>query len=722
MINFPRKWLIIGGLTFFVITGISFFIFFTREKKITKNIIFNTLENISQLKKNKQQIKPFQWINCREVEDIIEEDDRYYFGCEGGVLISSKEGKLIKQISMHNGLTHHHVTSLLKEEDTLYVGTYNGLSIYNLRNNTSKKITVDKGLAGNTILSLANDGDRLVIGTDNGLSFYDKKTGKISNFQLKIENYINSYPSVDKIIVTEKAIHVILSIYRDDLLFRFDKKTLSWEKISTDGLKEHNFSFGIVSLAHIKNYVYLMDKKNNLYRYEDKNQSKVEKININNGNDFFDEIKEKERQFPFPRSTKKILFGYDDSLYVIFYDTVYSYNSKNQKLEFEIKLLDYSYDYDYKYIFNKYIVKNSKIYFQLSNDSVWMRFFDFNNKFKRGKIELNHPVYFNKSIVSIVNNLAFICADNKIYQLNLERNLLKKWLDKECNIHPYSSSINSFFTPIPKTNKIFYFFQKLEFPMIFEPDLSVINFLDRSIKKIELPDWLNKELLDKDDNSWQILMFEKYQEKSKVIFSFFPSNPKEKTTREVEINLINENWSKMSSSIDKKNNQQVKKYFCNQKFNFKGKVFEESSCNTDLINDKKWVLKGPSNYFNRSEKLRLIKKNSSGRDQVFYFPEKVSLIPYSTEAFPSYKYEGRQNGFLIYYYKAINSVKVDKENIYIATNVGLYVFNTKNFSWKIITTDNGLVSNNVLNLAVDNEKKIILAITEGGLSLITLEN
>jgi hypothetical protein len=258
--------------------------------------------------------------------------------------------------------------------------------------------------------------------------------------------------------------------------------------------------------------------------------------------------------------------------------------------------------------------------------------------------------------------------------------------------------------------------------MTFEPDLSVINFLDKSIKKIELPDWLNKELLDKDDNSWQILMFEKYQEKSKVIFSFFPSNPKEKTTREVEINLINENWSKMSSSIDKKNNQQVKKYFCNQKFNFKGKVFEESSCNTDLINDKKWVLKGPSNYFNRSEKLRLIKKNSSGRDQVFYFPEKVSLIPYSTEAFPSYKYEGRQNGFLIYYYKAINSVKVDKENIYIATNVGLYVFNTKNFSWKIITTDNGLVSNNVLNLAVDNERKIILAITEGGLSLITLEN
>lgn len=46
----------------------------------------------------------------------------------------------------------------------------------------------------------------------------------------------------------------------------------------------------------------------------------------------------------------------------------------------------------------------------------------------------------------------------------------------------------------------------------------------------------------------------------------------------------------------------------------------------------------------------------------------------------------------------------------------------KNFSWKIITTDNGLVSNNVLNLAVDNENKIILAITEGGLSLITLEN
>jgi hypothetical protein len=699
-------------INFFCNNWGQFFYFCYKRKKITKNIIFNTLENISQLKKNKQQIKPLQWINCREVEDIIEEDDRYYFGCEGGVLISSKEGKLINQISMHNGLTHHHVTSLLKEEDTLYVGTYNGLSIYNLRNNTSKKITVDKGLAGNTILSLANDGDRLVIGTDDGLSFYDKKTGKISNFQLKIENYINSYPSVDEIIVTEKAIHVKLLTHPDNLLFRFDKKTLSWEKINTDGLKEYNLSF--VSLAHIKNYVYLMDNKNNLYRYEDKNQSKIEKININNGDDFFDGIKEKERQFPFPHSTKKILFGYDDSLHVIFYDTVYSYNSKNQKLKFEIKLLDYSYDYDYKYIFNKYIVKNSKIYFQLSNDSVWMRFFDFNNKFKRGKIELNHPVYFNESIVSIVNNLAFICADNKIYQLNLERNLFKKWLDKEC--------VDSVFTPIPQTNKIFYFFQKSKFPMIFEPDLSVINFLDKSIKKIELPNWLNKELLNKDNNSWQILMFEKYQEKSKVIFSFFPSNPKEKTTREVEINLINENWSKMSSSIDKKNNQQVNQYLCNQKFNFKGKVFEESSCNTDLINDKKWVLKGPSNYFNRSEKLRLIKKNSSGRDQVFYFPEKVSLIPYSTEAFPSYKYEGRQNGFLIYYYKAINSVKVDKENIYIATNVGLYVFNTKNFSWKIITTDNGLVSNNVLNLAVDNENKIILAITEGGLSLITLEN
>jgi len=621
---------------------------------------------------------------------------------------------------MHNGLSHHHVNSLLKEGYILYVGTYNGLTIYNLRNRTSKKINASKGLAGNSILNLANDKDKLIIGTDKGVSFYSKKEGKISNFQIKF--YKDHYYAVDKILVTEKAIYVIFLSFEFNI-FRFDKKLLSWENIKLNSLNKKLEEF--ITFTSLKNYVYLLDSQNNLYRYEDKYQSRLEEVILNNKNYIIKEIKEKEGEIPFPHRTKKMLFTYDNNLYVVFYNNIYEYNFKNQKLRFAGSLF-----FNYSQKFNKLILKNNKIYFQLTDDSVWIRFYTL-NKVEEGKIKLNQPVYFNKSILSIVDNLVFLCANNKIYQLNLETNLLKKWIDKECNIYPYSDYFSVFFIPVTGTKKIAYFFQTIDYPGIFEPNLSMINFLDKSIKKIDLPDWLIKELFNEDifQNSWRILSFKKYLNKNKVIFSFFPlsenepnSSPKEETEKKVEFDLVNEVWgNKMSIKEDKKSDNQINEYFCNEKFTFKNKFFKKTRCKINITNGKKWILKGPINY-NENEKLRLIKKNPSGKDKIFYFPEKVSLIPYNTEAFPMYKYEGRQNGFSMYYYKTINLAKVNKDDIYIATNVGLYVFNTKNFSWKIITTDDGLVSNNVLNFAIDDENKIILAITEGGLSIVTLKN
>jgi len=85
----------------------------------------------------------------------------------------------------------------------------------------------------------------------------------------------------------------------------------------------------------------------------------------------------------------------------------------------------------------------------------------------------------------------------------------------------------------------------------------------------------------------------------------------------------------------------------------------------------------------------LIKKDYFGKDEVFYFPETIPL-PYSP--------------FKNFFKKSINAATIRGDKISIGTNVGLYIFDTKTYSWKIISGNDGLISNNVLNFVVDDEK------------------
>jgi len=695
MINFSRKWLLIGG--FFVILLITgFFVLIKKNNvEVVNNFPTNTLKINSQLPENKPEIKPSWWINCNDVRDIIEENDRYYVGCLGGVLVVSKDGRVIDQISMANGLGNNTVTSLVKKDNILYIGTQDGFTLYDLLNHTGKKISVNEGLVNGANIVLAEDKDKIIVGTFDGLSFYDTKTKEITNFKAELADNSTSY-SVNKILVTDKAIYgiVLASAHSSGGVFRFDKTTKSWERFGVNAFIKNPDQYPRVdffNLIAVGNNIYVANDKD-VYKYEDKAQGEWEKLD-----GIFDILK-KERPESLNVFINKI-FNYNNNLFLISDSSIYKYDFENKKL---VKIYpNFTEGLNPLYqTSGNLIIKNNKIYFRKNNDLFWIRWFDLDT-FKTSGINLDRPYFFDK-VMAIIDNNAFICADEKIYQLNFSNNTFKKWLDQKCST--ISSDDNFLFQPIPKTDKIVYYYQSCGMGCS-EPQLSLINFTDQSVKKIDLPANLKKELTNESNGlNWMNLSAKKYLG-NKILFSFgIIDSPKK-----IEFNIDTQSWGQIISSLTKEEAFQKNKYFCNPMFTFENQVFKDGqSCQLGVTTDGvNWVLSEPI-WENKSEKLKLIKKSPFRKDEVFNFPEKISL-PYSP--------------FENFYKKNVNTAIINKDKIYIATNVGFYIFDTKTYSWKIISTNDGLISNNVSNFAIDDKNNIILAITEGGgLSLITLRN
>ena len=135
-----------------------------------------------------KELKQTQWVNCDDVRDVIEENNRLYVACNGGVLVVDKtSGKVVDQISMTQGLSNHTTTSLAKKGNILYIGTQDGFTIFDLSSRQAKKISVSKGLVNGANIFLALDGDILWIGTFDGLSRYDTISGQITNYKEELD-------------------------------------------------------------------------------------------------------------------------------------------------------------------------------------------------------------------------------------------------------------------------------------------------------------------------------------------------------------------------------------------------------------------------------------------------------------------------------------------------------------------------------------------------------
>ena len=107
---------------FLIIFLVTAFIYSSKKlpfASLKKETSKTSLDMIDQIV-IEDKLKSKQWINCDDVRDVISEDNKYYVGCLGGVLIVGHDGKVINQISMADGLGNSTVTSLVKKGDILY--------------------------------------------------------------------------------------------------------------------------------------------------------------------------------------------------------------------------------------------------------------------------------------------------------------------------------------------------------------------------------------------------------------------------------------------------------------------------------------------------------------------------------------------------------------------------------------------------------------------------
>ncbi|MDC0177485.1 response regulator [Polaribacter sp.] len=137
-----------------------------------------------------------------------------------------KNLKQIDHITISNGLAHNGVTSVLEDSrGFLWIGTYEGLNKYDGYDLTTYKNTVDKEfLVSNRVRSLSEDyQNNIWIGTDKGITLYNYNTEKFKKlFPYNLNDKKIKKPIVRKIIINKESDYVVCVTQSSGILL-FDK-------------------------------------------------------------------------------------------------------------------------------------------------------------------------------------------------------------------------------------------------------------------------------------------------------------------------------------------------------------------------------------------------------------------------------------------------------------------------------------------------------------------
>lgn len=175
-----------------------------------------------------------------------------------------KNLKQIDHITISNGLAHNGVTSVLEDSrGFLWIGTYEGLNKYDGYDLTTYKNTVDKEfLVSNRVRSLSEDNQNNIwIGTDKGITLYNYKTEKFKNlFPYNLNDKKIKKPIVRKIIINKESDYVVCVTENSGiLLFNKTQKFIGQFRLNDKSLKGKVSFFNGVSLDK-ENYLFSTSK------------------------------------------------------------------------------------------------------------------------------------------------------------------------------------------------------------------------------------------------------------------------------------------------------------------------------------------------------------------------------------------------------------------------------------------------------------------------------
>jgi ligand-binding sensor domain-containing protein len=188
---------------------------------------------------------------------LVYDTKTLYIGTNRGVVVLKRGDDFASVISSYDKLPDDEIISLSLVSDTLWIGTKNGLAFYQI--NTKGSVENCKGADGNIILDIAADHRYLYLATNQGALMLDRADS------LRILRYDSKAPP--------EIFGEILGVALDgddiwwltgDLLFRYDKIKMLWERYSwTD---KYNAGRGVVFAVDKSNL--WIGTNNGLVRYK----------------------------------------------------------------------------------------------------------------------------------------------------------------------------------------------------------------------------------------------------------------------------------------------------------------------------------------------------------------------------------------------------------------------------------------------------------------------
>lgn len=622
------------------------------------------------------------WVNCDDVRDVIEEDDKIYAACLGGVIVVQKDsGKVIDQITRTDGLGSSTTTSLIKKDEKLFIGTQDGFTIFDLNSRKAKKISEPEGLINGSNIILELDGNSLWVGTFRGLSKYDIQSGQITNYTSDLADNSTSF-SVNDILATPDYIYVIISAnaMSQGSVSRFSKTTGKWERFGPEIFGKTG-DFSRIDFNHITytgNTIFISNFDSIWKSKEspDLNWEKVDLTTLSNPSQGMRVIKDKTPKLYFITDNDKVLYELDSITGLI------------KQVNIDQSILE-------NHNWNNVIYNNKKIWIPKSGSEEWLTGID-PVKQNITKIALHdRPSIFLK-IVGIIDGNPIVGADNGLWQYDLQKNKFSILSEN------FTSSVESppeslVFYPIPDTKYIFLFSQ-LCGQGCSQPEISLLDYSGKNSEQIIIPDNIVEAIssiaFDKKSQIFNQLIFDSY-DKTKQEFKFFTHYEKKQLA---SFNLKTKQWSLTDSSTTAHTDTNTIPITCNSYYDYSStNAFSGSICNKNLETGQfnLSILQDDKNAY-----ITQIDKKSGAEEKIMI---KGALPEYSP-------FEGFDNT-VVFTARVINNL------VWIATNRGLIKYDPRLKSMETFDTEDGLISNEVTTFLVDDN--FIWTVTNwGGLSRI----
>jgi len=701
--NLPILPFIIGFIVASIIIGLGIVTIIFGPKLFSSALLTQSSLSKKPISQTKTDLKTMpktnkQWTNCSDVRDILEEGEKIYVACLGGVIIANKStGEVLDQITMTQGLGNNVTTSLVKQGDVLYIGTQDGFTRFNLKTRQAKKISVKDGLISGANIYLALDGDNLWVGTFEGLNLYNTVTGSISAFTKEVADNARKF-GVNKVFITPLAVYTLAQANADTpgAVARFDKQSMTWERFGPSAFLSSLDQYSRIDMfdfASVDNKVYVTDM-NHVWQADDKQGAVWKKI---------DSIEPMLKNIQSPYIQR--LFTYNNKLYVLVSNLIYTLN--NGALQTVYPPSGENKNVLTNTSGNQPMPVNNTVY-ATTNDG-WIVGVDLDS-LKPFSITLNaRPTQFGSFLAKIDDSLLF-CSLGTVWEYNNKASLFKKQKDTTCPSMNMRDGTNAFI-PIPGSNEIFIFSQECGMGC-GKAQITIFNYEYSSARTQQMPpDYMSALTKSLGEWDYPALIFKQYDSvNSKVIFTLTTYTADTPKTVTIPLDLKTLLWD--PSEIEKTSDTQTNipnASFCNPFYGFEtnNNKFTSIECKEKADNGEYSfsLVETTVDKEGNKKTYRLAKENMATKKVTQLDFPKGADLPYSPFGTSFYS-----TGF--------NKLTVFNNKVFIPSNTGIFIYDIKKGGWTVLTTKDGLISNNVTDYIADENN--LWAITEwGGLSKIS---